>query len=162
MKKQKTVKPISEKTNTLPFVEDVSVLLHILSPLELSAWKNNYQAFTYNFDGIPISINLKECKVILVGSKKRIDAFKTIIHKTNQKLVNENVSQKRNFTETLITEHDLPVQGIRTLQTKLGCKTIYDVLRIGKDELILKQGISKLFMRKLEAVIAKNNCSHLF
>ncbi len=162
METKKSVKKVRVNTHKLPLAEDATVLKHILSPLELKARDNQYKSFTYIFNKMSITVSLKEAEAILTVSKSKIDVFTKIIHRSKIASQNKVVNIKRQFMESLITAHGLPITLTNKLSKTFSCKNMYDVLRSGKQQLALKRSISKIGLKKLELLINENACSHLF
>jgi hypothetical protein len=52
-----------------------TILKHILSPLELCAWDNEYKAFTYKLDEILMVISQADCMKIMAITKSKLDTF---------------------------------------------------------------------------------------
>jgi hypothetical protein len=141
---------------------DKTVLKHILSPLELCAWDNEYKPFTYKLDNIPIKVSATDCMKFLATSKTKIDTFSLLIFKTSNQLTGGNSKAVNQFLDSDITTHQLPNYILNVLCYRYKCKTTYDVLRLGKKEISTSKGIGKTAIKYLETLFKKHKCKHFF
>jgi hypothetical protein len=162
--KTKKVKPRIKKTpfTILPKVENQSVLAHVLSPLEMAAWHNQFQPFTYLLNGISVTIEADECLKLLKACNAKIEHFTDLIYQTSKKIAADNSAEKKRFFDAAITAHQLPVFLLNILRYRYNCNNMFDVLRVGKLKLQRVKGIGKMSVKKLETLFEIHDCEHLF
>jgi hypothetical protein len=155
--KTKQNKEFLENTKT-----NKTILKHILSPLELCAWDNEYKAFTYQLDTISIHVSAKDSMQIMANSKAKLDTFSLLIFKTRGKLTEGKEETTKDFLDSDITTHQLPSYILNIICYRYQCKTPYDVLMLGKPKLKTSKGIGSVAIKNLETLFKKHKCNHLF
>lgn len=68
------------------------LLLHFLSPLELAAYKHQFQAFRYNLDGVILDIGPHMSKELYWQSKRRATALRQLLQKSKQKILKQDLN----------------------------------------------------------------------
>jgi hypothetical protein len=159
----KTKQNVISKADLLKFSNaNKTVLKHILSPLELCAWDNEYKPFTYKLDGVPINVSALDSMKFLDISKAKFDTFTLILYKTSNKIVGGNSKAVQLFLDSDITTYELPAYILNRLCYRYNCKTAYDVLKLGKQKIMATKGIGKTGVKTLTQFFKSNGCEKLF
>jgi len=64
--------------------ENNPVLLHFLSPLELAAYKHQFQPFKYNLDGLMLENEPHVCKELYWQSKRHATTLRGLLQKNKK------------------------------------------------------------------------------
>ncbi len=136
------------------------ILKHILSPLEMEAFKNDFQGFYYNLDGKQVAIEPGYGKPLMNMCMAKIRMFSEILSKINYTLLGDSEKHKL-FLLQKIESAELPTYLINRLRGH-GCKTVLDVLNIGKKRIAQSRGIGKAGLKTIHDLFKKNGCGLLF
>jgi hypothetical protein len=140
--------------------ENNPILLHFLSPLELAAYKNQFQPFKYNLDGVMLEIEAHTSKQLLWHSKKRAAALRKLLQKSKQKILKQD-PELMNFLQKSIKQHHLPTRIYHLLRSN-GCYNMADVAAKGEHGLKLMRGMGKKQIAHIMNVFIDNGCGELF
>jgi DNA-directed RNA polymerase alpha subunit len=158
----KTVKPLS-KVKGLGDIETPDNnphLKHFLSPLELAAYKQEFKKFTYYIEDEKLEIEPHVAKEIYFRSKKHVTALRSIIQRTRQKTLKQDVHVKH-FLHVPLKEHELPTRIYHVLKGN-GCDNMADVANKGEYELKRMRGMGREGIRYLIKLFVDNGCGNLF
>jgi hypothetical protein len=158
----KTVKPLS-KVKGLGDIEtpdNNQVLLHFLSPLELAAYKNTFQPFKYNLDGVILDIEPHMCKELYWQSKRRATALRQLLQKSKQKILKQDPELKR-FLHKPLMHHNLPTRIYHVLKSN-GCYNMSEVAKKGEACLKRMRGMGKIQIAHIMNLFIDNGCGDLF
>lgn len=134
-------------------------LKQILSPLELSALRHNYQPFNYKFEGHFIYISGRACKQLLETTKTQLCFFTNQVEKQRHM---RNVQRKHRE----VFEDPAQVLSLTPyLRNKLCSLQIYSLLRIlilGRSYFENHKAFGPKSIKTLEDLFEKYGCGHLF
>jgi hypothetical protein len=143
--------PISQKERGL--------IKHLLSPLELSALRHNYQPFNYKCEGNFIYISVPACKQLLTRAKTQLSFF------TNRLQI-ERESQRvprrlREVFEDPAEILSLPAYT-RNHLCRLECYTMLRIMILGRKYFLERKEFGKKSMQIMDDLFKRYKCSHLF
>ncbi|PBQ30545.1 hypothetical protein CNR22_01755 [Sphingobacteriaceae bacterium] len=134
-------------------------LKQILSPLELSALRHNYQPFNYKFEGHFIYISGRACKQLLETTKTQLSFFTNQVEK--QRYMRSIPRKHREVFEDPAQVLSLPPH----LRNKLCNLQIYTLLRImilGRSYFENHKAFGRKSIKVLEELFENYHCGHLF
>jgi hypothetical protein len=136
------------------------LLLHFLSPLELAAYKHQFQAFRYNLDGVILDIGPHMSKELYWQSKRRATALRQLLQKSKQKILKQDPELKR-FLHKPLKHHNLPTRIYHILKGN-GCDNMSEVAQKGEAGLKSMRGMGKNQMAHIMNLFINNGCGDLF
>lgn len=135
-------------------------LNHFISPLELAAYKHNFQKFTYYVDGEALDIEQHVAKEIYFKSRKHVNILRAVLQRIRQKNLRQDV-QAKHFLHLPIKDQDLPTRIYHVLKGN-GCNNMADVANKGEYELKRMRGMGKNGINCLIKLFNDNGCGSLF
>lgn len=158
----KTVKPLSKVKGLgdIETPENNPILLHFLSPLELAAYKNKFQPFKYNLDGVMLDIEPHMSKELYWQSKRRTTALRQLLQKSKQKILKQDPELKR-FLHKSLKHHNLPTRIYHILKDN-SCYNMADVAQKGEHGLKRMRGMGKIQIAHIMKLFMDNGCGDLF
>lgn len=158
--KKKVKKQVFIQGHGLIETPETSLLtLHFLCPLELAAFKNKFQEFSYEFDGDVLDIDPAMCRELFANTKQNIQFFQHIIQQAKQKLLMRDARIKRFLTMPL-RNHHLPIRLYHILHNA-NCTSMSHVAEKGIQELKNQRGMGKIQLNYLLKLFKDNNCGNL-
>lgn len=140
--------------------ENNPTLFHFLSPLELAAYKNQFQPFKYNLDGVTLEIEGYTSKQLYWHAKRRATAIRDLLQKSRQKILKRD-SVIRRFLLKPIAQHNLPTRVYHVLKGN-GCYNMADVAQKGEHGLKRMRGMGKIQITFTMNLFIDNACGELF
>ncbi|PBQ31798.1 hypothetical protein CNR22_08460 [Sphingobacteriaceae bacterium] len=140
--------------------ENNPILLHFLSPLELAAYKNKFQPFKYNLDGVILDIEPNMSKELYWQSKRRATAIRQLLQKSKQKILKQDPELKR-FLHKPLKHHNLPTRIYHVLKGN-GCYNMAEVAQKGEAGLKRMRGMGKVQIAHIMKLFMDNGCGDLF
>lgn len=139
--------------------EERQLVKHVLSPLELSALRHNYQPFNYRCEGSFIYISGQACKQLLTKAKTQLSFF------TNRlQIERESKNIPRRLREVFEDPREilsLPTYT-RNHLCRLECYTMLRIMILGRNYFLDRKEFGKKSMQTVDNLFAKYNCGHLF
>ena len=159
---KKRVKPFTavKGLGDIETPENNPILLHFLSPLELAAYKHQFQPFKYNLDGITLEIEVHTSKQLYWHSKRRIISLRDLLQKSKQKVLKQN-TELRHFLHKPLKQHNLPTRIYHLLKGN-GCYNMIDVSAKGEHGLKRMRGMGKIQVTYIMNLFIDNGCGDLF
>jgi hypothetical protein len=157
-----TIKPLTkvEGLGDIETPENNPQLKHYLSPLELAAYKHSFQRFTYHIEGETLHIESHVAKAIYFKSKKHVSILRSILQRSRQKTLKQDVRVKR-FLSTALKNHGLPTRIYHVLRQN-DCDNMADVANRGEHGLKRMRGMGKESINYLIKLFIDNGCGNLF
>lgn len=140
--------------------ENSPILLHFLSPLELAAYKHQFQAFKYNLDGIILDIEPHMSKELYWQSKRHVIKLRQLLQKSRQKILKQDPELKR-FLQKPLKSHNLPTRIYHILKFN-GCYNMAEVAQKGEAGLKRMRGMGKIQIAHIMKLFMDNGCGDLF
>lgn len=158
----KTVKPLSKVKGLgdIETPENNPLLPHFLSPLELAAYRHQFQAFNYNLEGTMLDIEPHMSKALYRQSKQRATALRQLLQKSKQKILTQDPERKR-FLHKPLRHHNLPTRLYHILKFN-GCYSMAEVAQKGEAGLQRMRGMGKIQMAYIMKLFIDNGCGDLF
>lgn len=158
----KTVKPLSKVKGLgdIETPENNPLLLHFLSPVELAAYKHQFQAFKYNLDGLTLEIEVYTSKQLYWHSKRRLNALRDLLQKSKQKILKQDPELKR-FLHKPLKHQNLPTRIYHILKSN-GCYNLSEVAQKGEAGLKRMRGMGKIQIAHIMNLFIDNGCGDLF
>ena len=158
----KTVKPLSkvQGLGDIETPESSPLLLHFLSPLELAAYKHQFQAFKYNLNGIILDIEPYMSKELYWQSKRHAIKLRQLLQNSKQKILKQNPELKR-FLHKPLKHHNLPTRIYHILKFN-GCYNMSEVAQKGEAGLKRMRGMGKIQISHIMKLFIDNGCGDLF
>jgi hypothetical protein len=137
-----------------------AILKHLLSPLELEAFKRRYKAFPYNMEDASVFITAATCKQLLNVTRNKINFFSELLQQES------GDQQTLIFLPKLLDDPkvilSLPPHLRNILVGRLDCHNLFDVVQIGRKQLSQTRGLGKGGLKMLDNLFTAYNCGHLF
>jgi hypothetical protein len=153
----------STQNSAWPLEKDkatLEMLGHILSPLELEAYKHSFQAFEYGFKDMPIIIEGIFARELMLSCLSKISMFSEILICHEFRLKGDNPRYKQ-FLSSKVASLDLPTYLKNKLRGQ-GCDDLLDVMSLGRKKISRAKGIGKSGVKLLERLFEDNGCAMLF
>lgn len=135
------------------------LIKHVLSPLELSALRHNYQSFNYRCQGSFIYISGPACKQLLARAKSQLSFF------TNRlQIENESKSVPRRLREIFEDPAEvlsLPAY-VRNNLCRLECYTMFRIMILGRKYFSDRKDFGKKSLETIDNLFLKHKCNNLF
>lgn len=133
---------------------------HILSPLEMEAFKNDFQGFYYEVDGKQLTVDPGYGKALLDMFELKIQIFNEVLKPIDYCVLGD-FGKMVTFLNQDIESASLPVYLKNRLRGQ-GNQYLYEVYRAGKKKLKLTRGIGKKGLKTIEALFEEGGCGILF
>lgn len=140
--------------------ENNPTLSHFLSPLELAAYKNKFQPFKYNLDGVTLEIEGYTSKQLYWHAKRRATAIRDLLQKGRQKVLKRDPVIWR-FLHKPLKHHQLPTRIYHILKGN-NCYNMAEVAQKGEHGLRRMRGIGKTHIATIVNLFIDNGCGNLF
>lgn len=140
--------------------ENNPVLLHFLSPLELAAYKHQFQPFKYNMDGLMLEIEPHVCRELYWQSKRHATFLRGLLQKSKQKILKQDAEVWR-FLHKPLKQHNLPTRIYHILKGN-NCYNMAEVAQKGEHGLKRMRGIGKTHIITIMNLFIDNGCGELF
>lgn len=140
--------------------ENNPVLHHFLSPLELAAYKHQFQAFTYQLDDLNLEIEAQTGKQLYWQSKRHVNTLRNLLQNSKQKLLKQDPAIKH-FLHKPLQHHKLPTRIYHILKGN-NCYNMADVAQKGEYGLKRMRGIGKTHITTIVNLFIDNGCGELF
>jgi len=140
--------------------DDNPMLLHFLTPLQRAAFRNKFQPFEYDIDGVKLEIDRHMCRDLFWKSRREIKAYRVFLQPARQKLLKDDIKAMYFLTCPLI-HHKLPNRLYHILIGK-NLNTMSQVIALGEEELKRLRGMGKKQMTYLINLFVDNGCGSLF
>ncbi len=136
-----------------------AILKHILSPLEQTAMRRNYEPFTFNLDGVRVYISSNTCKHLVTITTQKAEL---LLHAIQTEKLAKGIPHKLRevFSDPRIIL-SLPPR-LRNRLCRVQCYTLFAIMQKGRAFFIEEQKFGKKAMETLDGLFAKYNCSQLF
>lgn len=156
------VKPLSKVKGLgdIETPENNPILFHFLSPLELAAYKNKFQPFKYNLDGVMLDIEPHMSKELYWQSKRHAIKLRQLLQKSKQKILKQDPKLKR-FLHKPLKSHNLPTRMYHILKFN-GCYNMSEVAQKGEAGLKRMRGMGKVQIAHIMKLFMDNGCGDLF
>lgn len=141
--------------------ENNPLLLHFLSPLEVAAYKNKFNKFRYNLDGIVLEIQPQMARLLFYRSKKHVQDMRDILQTARLQLLKQSDEQIRRFLLKPLKNHGLPTRIYHVLASNY-CRKMEDVAEKGEHGLSRMRGMGKNSVAYLMNLFMENGCGSLF
>lgn len=134
-------------------------LKYILSPLELSALRHNYQPFNFRFEGQFIFMSTFACKQLLDITRSQISFFTNRVQRESK---SEKIPRKlRDLFEDPEEILSLPAY-IRNALCRLECYSMFKIMILGRQYFVDRKEFGKKSIETLDGLFAKHGCGNLF
>jgi hypothetical protein len=137
-----------------------AILKHLLSPLELQAFKHRYNPFPYNMEGAPVFITAATCKQLLIVTRNKINFFSDLLQqKSGDQQTSISLPKLLDDPKVILS---LPPHLRNILVGRLDCHNLFDVVQIGRKQISQTRGLGKGGLKTLDNLFTAYNCGHLF
>lgn len=139
--------------------QERSLIKHVLSPLELSALRHNYQPFNYKCEGNFIYLSGPACRQLLTRAKAQLSFFTNRLQVERE---SKGVPRKlREVFEDPAEILSLPAY-MRNCLCRLECYTMFKVMILGRQYFLNRKEFGKKSMQVLDGLFERHGCSKLF
>lgn len=139
--------------------QERSLIKHVLSPLELSALRHNYQPFNYKCHGSFIYISGPACKQLLGLAKTQLSFF------TNRlQIERESKGVPRRLREVFEDPAEilsLPAY-VRNNLCRLKCYSMLRMMILGRKYFLERKEFGKKSIQTMDDLFSRHRCSRLF
>ncbi len=136
------------------------MLRHILSPLELEAFKNDFQGFYYEVDGRKMTIDPGYGKALIDICELKFHMFLDMLKQIDYCMLGD-IKKVVAFLGQEIKAVQLPPYLSNRLRVQ-GYKILYDLTKVGKQKLQQTKGIGPRGLKTLETLFKEGGCEVLF
>lgn len=140
--------------------ENNPILLHFLSPLEIAAYKNQFQPFKYNLDGLTLEIEPQVCKALYSQSKRHTAHLHSLLQKSKQKILKQD-PVIWHFLHKPLKHHKLPIRIYNILKDN-SCKNMAEVAQKGRQGLRQMRDMGNTHIATIANLFIENGCGDLF
>lgn len=139
-------------------IETKKLLAHILSPLEVHAFKHNYQPFNYKLDGVSTYIPGYLCKQLITITRAKTE---WLIEATEMHRASKDIPLKlrETFYDPTIIFSLNP--SIRNRLCRLDCYTMFSIMHRGRNYFI-QEKFGKKAMQTLDEMFEEHGMGRVF